>query len=539
MKTAKNEELDPRIREALEALKPVPPRDPRKAAVGRAAFLAEAERLKKASAGPISSFGAVSLGPWARLKGWIREKFIPHPTKEVFAMPNLLVAVMAIVAMVFGGGAVTVKAADSATPGSLLYPVDLAVEDLRLSLAPSPEEQAQLHLAFAQERLEEIQTMLQAGQAEGLATAVENLDEHLAMAAQLAAQMAQQGQMAQARETAQAMAQQAEALQRAMGLAPEPARQALQQAYQHAVMAWQQTQARLAGARDFRLTGSVEALGEDTLTVAGVTVQIAPNTRISGSVEVGSTVHVEGLIDPASGQWVAVKVSVVAPNAQGQGPAQIVVFKGTVDSVEEGQIVVSGQVILLTDSTRIRGDLAEGVEVEVKAQPNADGTLTALSVQVRPGASGQGQGGSHRGQPPTMPPIPSGTPQGQAYKVEFVGIVESMDGEQWTVNGQILQITDETEIQGQVTVGSLIKVKALVQDDGSLTAIHVKVMATPGFGGGHDGSGSGSGGGHHDGGSGSNPTPTPTPNGDGSGGSGSNDGGCDCGGMPGGHDGGH
>lgn len=69
-----------------------------------------------------------------------------------------VVAVSTIVALLFGGGA-TVAFADNSRPGDFLFPVDVALEKVQLNLA-SEEEKDNLRIAFAQERLEEVRSLV-------------------------------------------------------------------------------------------------------------------------------------------------------------------------------------------------------------------------------------------------------------------------------------------------------------------------------------------------------------------------------------------
>ena len=91
-------ELESRVHEWLEEIKPVPPRNPQAAARGRAQFLGL----------------AVSASEFPRHKGWISIF-----RKERFAM-NMIVSILVIAGLLFGGGA-TVNAAQNALPNEPLY----------------------------------------------------------------------------------------------------------------------------------------------------------------------------------------------------------------------------------------------------------------------------------------------------------------------------------------------------------------------------------------------------------------------------------
>jgi hypothetical protein len=104
--------------------------------------------------------------------------------KEKKPKMKLLLAtrlISAILAAVIGtaavGGGVTWAASDS-LPGDVLYPVKLAGEDLRLSLASTPESQVELALQFADERVAELEALVERGSLTP-ETVVARMEHHL------------------------------------------------------------------------------------------------------------------------------------------------------------------------------------------------------------------------------------------------------------------------------------------------------------------------------------------------------------------------
>lgn len=82
--------------------------------------------------------------------------------KLIFVARLVAVLLAVIVGMVaFGSG--VIWAADGSLPGGLLYPVKLAVEDVRLALTSAPAGHADLALQFVEERAEEMQILVVAG----------------------------------------------------------------------------------------------------------------------------------------------------------------------------------------------------------------------------------------------------------------------------------------------------------------------------------------------------------------------------------------
>jgi primosomal replication protein N len=66
---------------------------------------------------------------------------------------------------------------------------------------------------------------------------------------------------------------------------------------------------------------------------------------------------------------------------------------------------------------------------------------------------------------------------GPHARVEFTGMVGAMAPEAWTVGGQVVGITPETEILGTIAVGDSVKVEALVGTDGVLLAREIRPVS--------------------------------------------------------------
>ncbi len=94
---------------------------------------------------------------------------------------SLALLVTLLFAMLSGG---TLYASAHALPGDALYPVKTAVEDLRLFVA-GDERDSELHGQYATLRVEEIQTLLEAGREQDLSIALERFEENLLSASHL------------------------------------------------------------------------------------------------------------------------------------------------------------------------------------------------------------------------------------------------------------------------------------------------------------------------------------------------------------------
>jgi hypothetical protein len=137
-----NDELDPRMAELLDELKPVPERDPRAAMRGKNKFLTE----------------AVSLSENRRHSRWTT---IFQIKKEKFAM-NLLVSALVFAGLLFGGNA-TVAAAQNALPTEALYQVKLLTEEAQLFFNTNPAAEVELLMQQAQTRIQEMAALNEQG----------------------------------------------------------------------------------------------------------------------------------------------------------------------------------------------------------------------------------------------------------------------------------------------------------------------------------------------------------------------------------------
>ena len=100
----------------------------------------------------------------------------PKPTTSLW--PRLAAALAVMLVIVLGGGGVVI-ASDGALPGDLLYPVKRTTESVRLALTFSDTAKAELHLDFAERRVEELTEAALKGEPELVAAWPEKIASHL------------------------------------------------------------------------------------------------------------------------------------------------------------------------------------------------------------------------------------------------------------------------------------------------------------------------------------------------------------------------
>lgn len=100
-----------------------------------------------------------------------------------FAMSWILIGTM--LASLVGGGAA--YASSEALPGEVLYPAKIAIEDLRLILADDQSD-VELYMQFAEERLDEIAALVEAGNYDKIPVAAAGYEQRMDGLAQLGAE---------------------------------------------------------------------------------------------------------------------------------------------------------------------------------------------------------------------------------------------------------------------------------------------------------------------------------------------------------------
>ncbi|MEJ2759342.1 MAG: DUF5667 domain-containing protein, partial [Anaerolineales bacterium] len=145
--------------QALEELQEVPDRDPAVVQQNRAAFLQQAEELSQQT---------VSVSPFMRLIG----RFTNGQPRLQFSTLTIGI-ILGILMLTFSSG---VYAARKSSPSQALYPVKLWLEGSRMAFTRSTHEKLDLRLAYAEDRLNEINGFTGDISDPALATTLHNFD---------------------------------------------------------------------------------------------------------------------------------------------------------------------------------------------------------------------------------------------------------------------------------------------------------------------------------------------------------------------------
>jgi len=272
-------DIDPGLLEKISLLENTPERDPGQAAKSRGKFLSEVENL------PLTG-STTALG-------WLLGLFTSNSTdntslsigKRKFAF-STVAAILLVVVVLFGGASATAYASQSALPGDALYPVKTSLEQTQITLANDAYNQAQLHLEFAQRRLNEIKELLSQGRTNDVEFASSEF-EHYIQEAMQAAQIVQAADPVRGAElnklVSQALLDYAGALKSVLVSAPAVVKPVVEKA----LLASQD------GAGDeVEIYGVVASISDTEIEIEGVIYSITELTEFEDFIQPGDMVKV-------------------------------------------------------------------------------------------------------------------------------------------------------------------------------------------------------------------------------------------------------
>jgi len=99
------------------------------------------------------------------------------------SIPRILVTAIVVIGLLFGGTVSTAAASSDSLPGDTLYPVKTSIEDIKLVFADD-EGDVELNVQYAQNRVEEMQALVEANRYDDIPIAVQRYEHNIADLAQ-------------------------------------------------------------------------------------------------------------------------------------------------------------------------------------------------------------------------------------------------------------------------------------------------------------------------------------------------------------------
>ncbi len=330
-------------------------------------------------------------------------------------------ALVLVLAFIFTGSVVVVRASERALPGSPLYTIKLWQENLLLMRARSPGVRAQLHQRFAQRRIHELRDLLASGRQQESLVLLENLLYHVNALAQMA-----QGEPGTPPANLTADIQMLASV-----VGPQH-----QQALLETVNALYEGK---------RFVGVLEQRQGTVWTIDGTQVLLTPDTLVQGVPRAGDVVEVVGH-SLKDGRWQAQWIRVAA-RAEARAPLEISIV-GEVQ--RQGQFWrIDGHEFLLRDPALVDW-LTPGTLVEVHLQwDTREETWKAVKVEPKTSYKGQVR--------------------------EIYGYVEALEPHRVQVNGAWWDLAPEAEIEGALQVGAYIELEVWQDAQGQWRVLEVEV----------------------------------------------------------------
>lgn len=419
-----------------------------------------------------------------------RHKRNPWQTFTGLMVQRWVVAAAAVLLVVVTTGATSVAASQRANPGDLLYPVKRTAENARLAMEFSTESKANLEIKYAERRANEIAKLLNKGDVDRVDSTQKALRSHLAKAARIAGNLENEESLAKVR--ANLVTAGSESLAR-IDTAVENS-----SAQENAVLTSKKAGGSFSDAIDsvplpefIKAQDSSRAVAASAVTAG--TIQLYASDLPDGLEEILiELTKVEAYLAAGSGShWVDVTTSPQIINLSRISDVRKFLGEGQVEpgsytrvrlnissasvSVNGSQreIKVPGSSIVINRPFKVRtGEttvLQFGFNAEKSLRSSQQGELLLVpSVYLT-----------------AKDPVATGRTAQQATTsfstkpVEIEGTISAVNSSQIVVLGKQISIEPSTKIEGQLTVGSKAKVKAIGSDNGTLTAVQIKTDTRP------------------------------------------------------------
>ncbi|MBI2832163.1 MAG: hypothetical protein HYX79_07905 [Chloroflexi bacterium] len=204
-------------------------------------------------------------------------------------------------------------------------------------------------------------------------------------------------------------------------------------------------------AENFSLTGVIGSISANQLVLGGKMFKIDANTMLDNGLKTGVLARVEFKMQ-ADGSLLALEIETDAPDTLTAGtplePGENFTAGGPIQAMDSVSVTVDGRKFAIDGNTILDSGLAPGVLVRVEFVIKPDGTLLAKEVET------------------------SGIDEG--VNLYFAGPIQSIGPIAWVVGGKIFAVTATTQFDEGLAVGINANVEFIIKLDGSFQAVHIE-----------------------------------------------------------------
>jgi len=205
--------------------------------------------------------------------------------------------------------------------------------------------------------------------------------------------------------------------------------------------------------RRTQLVGVFERVEDRFWIVSGTQILVNDRTDTDGLPVTGQLVKVSALLLSDGTVWAReIENKQVLRRDHEDAAMQTAELKGTLQSIEDGNWIVNGVKFSVDENTELEGMPAIDRYVEVKAVLLDDGRLLALKIEAEDEADDKPK-----------------------REVEFKGVIERIEEDgSIVINGHTIAVSVLTELGVTPKAEQFVKVKALLDEEGRLTASEIE-----------------------------------------------------------------
>ena len=211
---------------------------------------------------------------------------------------------------------------------------------------------------------------------------------------------------------------------------------------------------------DEHFSGTIESISEVAWVVGGRTFQVNAATQFDEGLAVGVKARVE-FLTMSDGTMIAIEIETDEKKQR---------TTGELESKGGDTWIIAGQSFIVTETTRIDGQVEVGDKVEVRFITLADGTIQ--STRIRKDTSGPGGGNEgddgRRGRRGEDGGDEITNAQGEG--LHFTGMIQNMSADEWVVGGETFKVDANTVLDEGLAVGVEAELEYVLLADGTKLA---------------------------------------------------------------------
>ena len=196
-------------------------------------------------------------------------------------------------------------------------------------------------------------------------------------------------------------------------------------------------------------TGVVESIGEAEIVVDGQVVVLTPEMIVAADFVVGDTVEVEASVDE-TGAIVAEYVELHNEDDDDSFDDSMSLY-GVVEGIDGNTVVIDGQTYTISNLTELDDMIAAGDTVSFEYIVNTDNTLSLLELELEDEDEDSSDDSS------------------------LTGVIEFVDGNMVTIDGQIYLLDEQTEFMGAFVAGDVVEFEYIVNADNTLSLTEIEL----------------------------------------------------------------